>query len=66
MAEQITKIGATRIKGGSQLGDFLDAHTAKVLGVKTRSMEQAQRAVRRTSRLQAELLEIERQMKGGK
>ena len=59
MAEEITKIGGIKLKGGVSIGDFLSDSDKATLGVANRNLRSANRVVRETSRLQSELKSIE-------
>lgn len=63
MAAEITKIGGIRLKGGVSLGDFLSPEDKASLGVAKHNLKKANKVVRETSRLQAELKEIEEAMR---
>lgn len=63
MASEISKIGGIRLKGGVSLGDCLSEADKASLGLSKRSLKQAQKVVRETSRLQDELRMIEEEMR---
>lgn len=63
MAEEITKIGGIRLKGGVSLGDFLSDEDKLQLGVGNTNLKRANSVVRNTSRLQSELKNIEEEMR---
>lgn len=63
MAEEITKIGGIRLKGGVSLGDFLSDEDKSQLGVGNTSLRRANADARRRTRLQAELKEFEDEMR---
>lgn len=63
MAEEITKIGGIRLKGGVSLGDFLSESDKVALGVGNTSLRRANANARRRTRLQAELKEFEDEMR---
>lgn len=63
MAEEITKIGGIRLRGGVSLGDFLSESDKVALGVGNTNLRRANENARRRTRLQAELKEFEDEMR---
>lgn len=63
MAEEITKIGGIKLKGGVSLGAFLSDEDKAVLGVGNTSLKRENANARRRTRLQAELKGFEDEMR---